>query len=244
MRALRHSEAAGFSLVIALSSLSITAQADSVNSSIRIDDGMTIESQSTVNGHILLGDNVTVTGSLRAVNGAISVGNDAKLKDVSTVNGRISLGSGTQADALESVNGNITVEANAAIAGDIEAVNGRIQVAAGSVIGGDVENVNGAMRLQGSHFEGGVTTVNGDVWLTDAAVLEGDLHVRKPRSFGFWGRRTKPKVVIGPNSRVLGNIIADREIELYISDSAEVAGARGQLSMDDSIAFSGAEPDF
>ena len=34
----------------------------------------------------------------------------------------------------------------------------------------------------------------------------------------------------------------EREVELYISESAEVGGVKGKMSMDDAVRFSGKKP--
>jgi hypothetical protein len=52
----------------------------------------------------------------------------------------------------------------------------------------------------------------------------------------------KPRIVVGPGSRVEGKIILKREVELFISETAEVGGVEGEMSMDDAIRFSGKRP--
>jgi hypothetical protein len=39
-----------------------------------------------------------------------------------------------------------------------------------------------------------------------------------------------------------GNIIVEREVELYISDTAEVGGVSGVMSIDQAVRFSGERP--
>ena len=52
-----------------------------------------------------------------------------------------------------------------------------------------------------------------------------------------------PEIVIGPGSVVEGNIVLEREVKLYISESAEVGGIESDyMSMDDAIRFSGDSP--
>jgi hypothetical protein len=41
---------------------------------------------------------------------------------------------------------------------------------------------------------------------------------------------------------VQGEIRLEREVELFISDSAEVGGVSGKLGMDDAVRFSGSRP--
>ena len=56
------------------------------------------------------------------------------------------------------------------------------------------------------------------------------------------GTNRKPTIVIGPGSRVEGVVRAEREIKLYISESAEVGGVEGEVSLDDAIRFTGDRP--
>ncbi|MCZ6809247.1 MAG: hypothetical protein O7D92_05755, partial [Proteobacteria bacterium] len=69
----------------------------------------------------------------------------------------------------------------------------------------------------------------------------GNLTIEKP---GGWdnNKSRKPKIIIGPGSRIGGKIVAEREIELYISDTAEVGGVAGVMSMEQAIRFSGKRP--
>ena len=49
-------------------------------------------------------------------------------------------------------------------------------------------------------------------------------------------------MVIGPGSRVDGVIRAERDIKLYISESAQVGGVEGKVTMADAVRFDGARP--
>lgn len=212
-----------------------------VNKGITIDSGTQTGGHSTVNGNIVAGDSAVVDGSLETVNGTIRIADNVQLRDAGTVNGSIRIGSGVIADDVESVNGSIRVGGNARISGEISAVNGKIEVGAGGSVAGDVSNVNGEFRIVGTEIGGDLTTVSGDVWLTENSTLSGDLVVEKPRGWGN-KRRRMPKVVIGPGSRVLGRIVAEREIELYLSDTAEVGEVTGEIALEDAVRFSGARP--
>ena len=74
-------------------------------------------------------------------------------------------------------------------------------------------------------------------------MLKGDLVVEKPGGMG-WNKKKQrtPRVVIGPGSTVEGRIIAEREIKLYISDTAEVGGVEGVMTLDEAERFSGKKP--
>ena len=233
-----------FAVCVSLIALFSAAPANGmdVNRSVRIDSGAESAGQSTVNGSITVGTNAIVGGSLETVNGSIRIDDGVRLGDASTVNGSIRIGDGVIAEDIESVNGTIRIRHNAKISGRVSVVNGKIQVGAGSSVANDVSNVNGELRIEGTEIGGDLSTVTGDVWLMDDSVLRGDLIIEKPGGWG-WGRnRRKPKIVIGPDSRVLGTIKAGHEIELYLSDSAEVGGVSGEASLDQAVRFSGNRP--
>ncbi len=223
--------------------LSVPAFGASVNKSIKVAPGAESSGEMTVNGSITIGEGATVTGGLNTVNGKIRIGDDARVEDAQTVNGSLSIGSGVTAGGLETVNGSISLGENSTASGSIEAVNGRISVEKGSEVGESISNVNGDISLEGSQVGGDLSTVNGDVELSDGAVLRGDLVIEKP-SMWSWGTKSSrtPRIVIGPGSTVGGIIRLEREVKLYISESAEVGGVEGEMSMADAIRFSGDRP--
>jgi cytoskeletal protein CcmA (bactofilin family) len=129
------------------------------------------------------------------------------------------------------------------VSGEVEAVNGRISLEKGTVVTGNVSNVNGSIELEGSEVGGDITTVAGSVDLSDASVVKGNIVVEKPSMWNRSGNKDKrPEVVIGPGSVVEGNIVLEREVKLFISESAEVGGVEGVMSMSDAVRFSGDHP--
>ncbi|NOX67933.1 MAG: polymer-forming cytoskeletal protein [Gammaproteobacteria bacterium] len=218
------------------------AQAFNVNKSISIAAGRTTEGHSTVNGSISVGSDVVVNGSLQTVNGTIRISDNVTLQDAGTVNGAVRIGIGVRADEITSVNGAIRIGEGAVISDEVSVVNGKIEIASGSTVAGDVSNVNGEITIEGTEIGGDLTTVTGDVLLTDNSLLRGSLIIEKPGGWR-WGRKDrKPRIVIGPGSQVVGMIRADQEIELFISDSAEVGGVSGEASLDQAVRFSGERP--
>lgn len=233
-------------LSVALLGLLLVAPANAldINESIKIAAGSEASGASTVNGSVTVGKGATVTGNVETVNGSIRIEENAVIEDAETVNGSIKIGSGVKAENIDGVNGAIRIGKNVTITGDVSVVNGMIAVDAGSKIAEDVSNVNGEIRLTGAEVGGNLSTVNGDVALNDGANLHGDLTIEKPGGFN-WNKDDddrKPRVTIGPGSKVGGNIIAEREVELYISDTAEVGGVTGVMTMDQAVRFSGDRP--
>lgn len=218
------------------------AHAMSINKSVNIPDGSEAGGQSSVNGSISIGKDATITGSVNTVNGTIRIGDNARLKDAETVNGSIRVGSGVTAGDIGSVNGSIRLAENVTVDGEVSVVNGKISLDKGTTVADDVSNVNGEITVAGAEVGGDLTTVNGDVSLRDSATLRGSLIVKKPGGWGWNRNKREPKIIIGPGSKVLGNIELEREVELFISESAEVGGVAGEMSMDDAVRFSGARP--
>lgn len=215
----------------------------SVNKSIKVAAGGESSGESSVNGSITVGEGAVVTGSLGTVNGAIRVGDNVQVEEVETVNGSLTIGSGIKSGELSTVNGAIEVGADTKVDGAIEAVNGRISLQTGSSVSGYVENVNGTISLVGSEIGGNLSTVNGDIDLSDASVIKGDIIVEKPGGWSVgWNKSRTPEITIGPGSRVDGKIRLEREVKLFISDTAKVGGVEGEMSMDDAIRFSGKRP--
>jgi hypothetical protein len=215
-----------------------------VNKSITIGDNTETGSESTVNGSISVGSGTTVKGSLSTVNGTIRIADDSSAGDIETVNGSIRIGDGTAVEDVESVNGSIRIGERVTVDGEIDVVNGKISLDTGTRVIDGVSNVNGEFQISGTEIGGDLETVNGDVWLMDGSVLQGDLIVEKPGGWGFNGsnRKRKPRIVIGPGSRVVGMIVLEREVELFISETAVVGGVSGEMSLDDAIRFSGDRP--
>ena len=212
----------------------------SVNKSITVDAGETSDGASTVNGKISVGAGATVTGDVTSVNGSIRIEEGATVADAETVNGGLRVADRVRSESLSTVNGSIQVASDVTVDGEVTAVNGKITIGGGSKVARDLGNVNGDIELEGSEVGGDVSTVSGDVELADGAVIMGDLIIEKP---GGWNSsKHKPRVVIGPGSRVQGVIRLEREVELYISESAEVGGVEGEMTMDDAVRFSGKRP--
>jgi hypothetical protein len=219
-----------------------SAKGFGLNKSIDVEAGSQSNGHSTVNGSIAVGHDAVVNGGLETVNGNIRIDDNARIEDAQTVNGSVRVASGVNTKGISSVNGSVSVGDNSTVDGDISVVNGRISLGSGSSVSANVSNVNGAIDVSGTGIGGDLTTVNGDVTLSENAILRGDLVVERPRSRGIDFRKGKPRILIGPGARVAGNIRLEQEVELYISETAEVGGVSGVMSMDDAIRFSGQRP--
>jgi len=223
--------------------MAVPALAATVNKSIRIADGEESGGATSVNGSITVGDNAVVTGGLTTVNGKIIVDSGASIERAKTVNGGLRLSDNVKAEDLTTVNGSMTVGENSSIDGEITGVNGRIELARGVTVSQGISTVNGRIDLTNVEVGGNIETVNGDIELAEGSVVMGDIVVEKPDGWN-WGKEKsrKPRIVIGPGSRVEGMIELEREVDLFISESAEVGGVSGEMSMDDAVRFSGDQP--
>lgn len=231
-------------LTLVLALLAFTpACALGLNERVSIGEGETSGGESTVNGTIEVGRDAVVNGDLETVNGSIRIDANARVERVETVNGSVRLADGVSTTGVQSVNGAIDLGGEVTVDGEVSVVNGRIELGEGSRVASTVSNVNGAIDVTGSEIGGDLSTVNGDVTLAGATVLRGDLVVEKPDN-GLWDRsdRHKPKIVIGPGVRVLGKIALEREVELFISESAEVGDVTGAMRLDQAVRFTGDRP--
>jgi hypothetical protein len=180
-------------------------------------------------------------GDLSTVNGSIEIDSGAKTGDAETVNGHINVADHVQCGDLTPVNGGIHVDANGQVGGGIETVNGGIFVDRGGRVAKDITTVNGAIGLVATDLVGGIDTVNGDVTVGVDSHVHGGLRVEKPTS--SWlpisiGKRTPPRIVIGPRAVVDGPLVFEREVRLYVHSSARVGKVTGATA----IAYSGDRP--
>lgn len=212
----------------------------SINKSITIAPGETSGGASTVNGKVSVGAGATVTGEVSSVNGSIRIEEGATVVDAETVNGGLRVADKVRSRHLSTVNGSIDVAQDVVVDGDVSAVNGRITIGGGSKVAKDLGNINGEIELEGSEVGGDVSTINGDIELAGGAVVMGNIIVEEPG--GRTSKNRTPRIVIGPGSRVEGVIRLERKVKLYISESAEVGGVEGEMTLDDAVRFSGNKP--
>jgi DUF4097 and DUF4098 domain-containing protein YvlB len=189
---------------------------------------------------VSVGAGATVTGEVSSVNGSIRIEEGATVVDAETVNGGLRVADKVRSRHLSTVNGSIDVAQDVVVDGDVSAVNGRITIGGGSKVAKDLGNINGEIELEGSEVGGDVSTINGDIELAGGAVVMGNIIVEEPG--GRTSKNRTPRIVIGPGSRVEGVIRLERKVKLYISESAEVGGVEGEMTLDDAVRFSGNKP--
>ena len=165
---------------------------------------------------------------LSTVNGGISLADGAKAKDVSTVNGGLSLDDNVEVESLDTVNGGISTGENCRIEKDASTVNGGIRITFHSHVGGEVSTVNGGITVQQTEVGGQVHTVNGDITIGAQSVVHGGILVEKSHGFGIhWGKESKPRIVIGPNAVVEGELRFEHAVDLFVHPTAKIGKVTG-----------------
>lgn len=192
---------------------------DRVNGSVDVAEGQPLADASTVNG-------------------AIRIAANAAVQAASTVNGSISLGRNSSASSATTVNGSITVGEDARVTGNVEAVNGAITLRRGADVGGALGNVNGVLTIEAAHVGGDVRTVAGDITVGADSRIDGGIEYEPTTGFSVSFRKHVPRVVIGPRAVVKGPLRFAREVELYVSDRAQIGAVTGATP----VKFSGDRP--
>ncbi len=175
----------------------------------------------TVNGSITVGHDSNV-GDLSTVNGSIKVATNSNVGEVSTVNGSIKFENSVKTETAETVNGSIKLGENCEVEENAETVNGSITAGVGCDIGGNFETVNGSLKATDTEIHGNVETVNGSIYMLAGTIVHDDIVVHKSKSFFGNSKKKRPKVVIGKNVIVKGDLEFKKPVRLYIHSSAEV----------------------
>lgn len=178
-------------------------------------------------------------GSLETVNGSVSVEKGVRADSASTVNGSIDIDDQAVIGSVETVNGGVDIGEGVVVEQNVETVNGGIGIERGSRVEGRVETVNGRIETDGAEIGKGINTVNGDITVGADSIVRGGILVEKPTGNWFnWGKQRVPRVVIGPNAVVEGTLDFEREVELFVHDSATIGTVRGATAK----LYSGATP--
>jgi len=189
-----------------------------VNKNIRIQDGAQAKDVQTVNGGISIGSNASV-GAVKSVNGKIEVDDNTRAQSIETVNGGVELDDGVQVEQ------------------GVKAVNGKIELGRGAAVGGDLQTANGSIELDHASVGGDLRTKNGDIDVGARSIVKGGIIMEKSERDHYDSKRL-PRVVIGPGAIVSGALRFEREVQLYVSDSAQIGSVTGAKA----IKFSGEEP--
>jgi hypothetical protein len=97
-----------------------------------------------------------------------------------------------------------------------------------------VETVNGAIGVVATELGGGIDTVNGDITVGVGSHVKGGIKVEKPGTSWLpisFGKRTPPRVIIGPNAVVDGPLVFERQVKLYVHNSARIGPVTGATAV-------------
>ena len=183
-------------------------------------------SRNTLNRNVSIPANAEVDGTIRSVNGAIEVGEEAQVGNLNTVNGTIRLRTEVIVRGdVGSVNGGVTLYDKVRVNGNVTNVNGRIRIEQDVVIRDNVETVNGSVNIEKGTVERNVTTYNGNIMLRNNSRVKGNIVIEENRG---WSRNQRRLTIdISRESVVEGDIIIeddDIEVTVYISDGGKVEG--------------------
>lgn len=190
-------------------------------------DGQDIEK---VNGAVTAEAGRTY-GDVTTVNGSVTLEDGARVEDAETVNGSVRAGDNIEARSLATVNGRVAVGTQARIDGGIETVNGSVFVDRGGRLGKGVATVNGSIGLVATELGGGIETVGGDITVGIDSHVHGGIHVEKPNAswmpIHFGNRQRPPRIIIGPNATVDGDLVFERDVQLYVHKTARIGTVTG-----------------
>ena len=183
-----------------------------------------------INGSVAVPAGATAEGAT-TINGTVNVGDGARVGATATVNGGVRIGDNVTAESAKTVNGGIRIGSGSKVSQDVDTVNGGIDLGKGVDVAGKVMTVNGGIRLDGAHVGEGISTFNGDIELGRGSHVEGGIHVEKPE-FTNGSDHHIPRIVIGPDAVVQGTLRFDRQVKLFVNDTAKIGpveGATAQL---------------
>lgn len=190
-----------------------------------------------VNGSITAEASQTY-GDLETVNGSIRIEDGSRTGNAETVNGSIRVADNVVTGALETVNGSIRAGKQLQANGNLETVNGSVFVDRGGNLRA-VSTVNGSIGLVDCDLSGGIETVTGDITVGVGSHVKGGIKVEKPTSNWMpitMGKRRPPRIIVGPNAVVEGPLVFEREVKLYVHDSARIGSVTGATA----VRYSGA----
>lgn len=167
-------------------------------------------------------------GDLSTVNGGIEIASGGTVDEAETVNGGIEIGDDVKLGSASAVNGGIDAGQRLTVKDGLETVNGGIRVSFLSRIGADISTVNGGITVQQTDVAGRITTVTGDITVGAKSHVHRGILVEKPKGIGWSsGRRNIPRIVIGPNAIVDGELRFEHEVELFVHATAKVGTVTG-----------------
>lgn len=217
--------------VLAMATLILACNAASetqINKDIYISKGEHQKgSLRSVNGSITIDHEAIVEGNCSTVNGTINVGENCDVGEISCVNGTITVDRNSKIEEVSTVNGSIELGSEVDVNGDASTVNGQITSKMGVKIAGGMNTVNGDMTTIETRIVGDMSTVNGDISLQEKSVVEGNIIIKRD-NLNNKRKKHKPLVVtIDSKSKVKGDIEVrgdDPKVTVILTGGGEVLG--------------------
>jgi cytoskeletal protein CcmA (bactofilin family) len=166
-------------------------------------------------------------GDIHSVNGAVNVGAGAVVQAAGTVNGSVRLDDNAQASSLSTVNGSISLGNKSRVSGAVKSTNGDISMDPRADVAGSLYNVNGTISLDHAHVGGGIETTSGSITVGEGSRVDGGIVVNEVTSHGWNWSNHIPHVVIGPHAVVVGTLDFRRDVQLDVSDTAQIGPVKG-----------------
>ena len=179
-----------------------------VNGSVRAESGQAYDSLSTVNGDV-------------------RVGSGASADEATTVNGDRVLESDARVGRASTVNGSLRIQEGASVGREASTVNGSVKLDRRSRVDGNVSTVSGEIELRGAEVTGTLSSVNGDIDLTEGAHVRGGIIIRKNRSNWGWNDQDPPRVTICSTCVVDGELRFERPVELRVEQGGRIGEVIG-----------------
>ncbi|MEO0575275.1 MAG: hypothetical protein AAF004_07415 [Pseudomonadota bacterium] len=209
--------------------VALPAAAGNVNKGFKVSAGESSNGGSSVNGRVLAETGAIVSGDLQTVNGSVTLESGVQAHEVQSVNGRVRVGDDSSVHSVMTVNGRNKIGERVIVDGEVSTVNGAITVGSGSSVTGDVTAVNGKIELIAVRVDGDVVNTNGGMEILDGTRIGGSVIVKKTKNWWKSGNKNKvPRIVIGPNVVIEGTLVLEREVELYIHETATVESVEGK----------------
>ncbi|MCF7823484.1 MAG: hypothetical protein K9N35_04865 [Candidatus Marinimicrobia bacterium] len=199
-----------------------------INKSFFVSDGEHKKGNLTaVNGTISVGNEASVLGDCSTVNGQIVIGENSEVREASCVNGSISIDRNSKASRLSCVNGSIEMGSEVKIDGTVSTVNGSIKAKRETAIAGNMETVNGDMYALETLIGGDMSTVNGDIELLENTIVKGDIIIDRKQKQSKFREYKKLVITVDSGSKVEGSIRVkgdDPNVTVVLAGGGEVLG--------------------
>ena len=189
---------------------------------IRTHAGQAYGTLDSVSGDITVAARARVR-SVSTRSGDVTLGGQSLVGPVDTVSGDVRVTGQAIAASVETVSGDITLGMQAKVEGRVKSTSGDISAEHGCSISSDVETVSGRIALHGTTVDGDIHFVCADVTVDEGSHVRGKLHLHRPVN----GMHGVPRVVIGADSRIEGEMVFEVPVSLFVHASAQTGPISG-----------------